>query len=58
MIPASAYTPGSLVRWAVQAAGPSGEVRDPVLDSEGPKYYGTIVADPSDPAATLPVVEL
>lgn len=58
VIPASAYAPGSLVRWAVQATGPSGEVRDPVLDSEGPKYYGTIVADPSDPASTLPVVEL
>ena len=58
-IPASAYGPGALVRWAVEAEGASSrrEARDPRLDDKGPKYYGVVVPDPAD-AASLPVIDL
>ena len=58
-IPASAATPGALVRWFVRATDSQGEAtRDPLaLQPEDRQYWGTVVGDPSD-QSSLPVLEL
>lgn len=58
-IPASAATPGALVRWFVRAADASGQAsRDPpARDATDRQYWGTIVADSGD-YSSLPVLEL
>ena len=58
-IPASAATPGALVRWFVRATDSQGEVtRDPLaLQPEDRQYWGTVVGDASD-QSSLPVLEL
>lgn len=65
-LPASVVAPGALVRWAVLATDAAGgATRDPPgppagggkKAAEARRYYGTVVADPSDPAS-LPVMEM
>ena len=58
-IPASAATPGALVRWYIKASDTQGgETRDPPFaDPKERQYWGVIVEDTSD-TSSLPVLEL
>ncbi len=59
-IPASAYGPGDMVRWAVVADDTAGRYsRDPVYLSvdNAPRYFGTVVQNPGL-AENIPVLQL
>ena len=58
-IPASAASPGDMVRWYVSASDSRGRsTRDPpAATSADQQYYGTVVLDTSD-VSSLPVVDL
>ena len=50
VIPSSAYSAGSMVRWFVRTTDTQGsETRDPIylLNENSPQYYGTIVQNPA-----------
>jgi len=60
-VPASAYNPGDLVRWAVRATDVTATSRVPMqIDITGqdqdPAYFGTVVQDPTV-TSTLPVLQ-
>lgn len=57
VIPASAYGPGDMVRWAVLARDSEGAAtREPLflLEENSPRYFGTVAQDPST-QTNLPV---
>ncbi|MCC6232799.1 MAG: lamin tail domain-containing protein, partial [Verrucomicrobiales bacterium] len=59
VIPASASTPGQMIRWAVLARDGEGRVlRSPAYADprRTPQYYGTVVRDPATDRSNLPVL--